>query len=300
MRHLGISGGGTKIVGLHTAAREIILQQWYQPDIISGISAGAILSLPIAMGKWGEIANILQHLEVKDFFNQPALNSKGKLTLRAYWNIITGKHYLGQQRALRDKLMQVINEDEYYAWCDAVGNKDAPQVVVGTVDRTTGSRHYYELNSWHYDAALDFICASAAIPIFTEGIFHNDRHLYDGGIRDHCPTAWMLSRSGWSNRITHSISIYSRPKDYQLPAKPLKPKNILAVLQDYVDISNVEVSKMDEELEQLYAAQQGIYHHIHYLPAILQSVYDTDPLRLARLATEGILAVRNNPAPWLQ
>ncbi len=41
MKHLGISGGGIKISGLFGAAEAIIAEKQYQPDITSGISAGA-------------------------------------------------------------------------------------------------------------------------------------------------------------------------------------------------------------------------------------------------------------------
>ncbi|NNE78026.1 MAG: patatin-like phospholipase family protein, partial [Pricia sp.] len=55
MRHLGISGGGTKIAGLFGVAESIIYDRGYMPEVISGISAGAILALPLALGKREEI-----------------------------------------------------------------------------------------------------------------------------------------------------------------------------------------------------------------------------------------------------
>jgi len=290
MQHLGISGGGTKITGLYGAAKELIQGHGYAPKVISGISAGAILSLPIALKKWTAIDRILDHLTLKTFFSHPPVKANGKLTLGAYWRLIRGKHYLGQQSALRDQLAAVISQEEYYHWCDRAGTQ-LPAVIVGTVDRRTGARHYWDLRFYHYDAALDFICASAAIPVFTKGVFHHHMHLYDGGLRDHNPSAWVLEHSHWADAITEHVSIYSRPKDYRLQDKPIQPSNALAVLQDYIDITNVEISKMDERMEVMLCEQKGIKYRQYFLPSIMESVYDTDPERLKALYAAGVAAI---------
>jgi predicted acylesterase/phospholipase RssA len=48
MKHLEISGGGTKIAGLFSVCESIIKERGYKPDIISRISGGALLSVPLA------------------------------------------------------------------------------------------------------------------------------------------------------------------------------------------------------------------------------------------------------------
>lgn len=296
MKHLGISGGGTKIVGLFGVAEALMIDQSFQPDIISGISAGAILSLPLAMGKWEEIHAILDTLQTEDFFNKPPYNDRGRLTPGAILRAITGKHYLGQQRALNDRIREVISPVDFTAYQQ---NDSMAICIVGSVDRITGKRYYFNLKELDYNTMVKAIAASAAIPIFTEGVEMTwngqPLHLYDGGIRDHCPTGWMLSDSSFADKITATISIYSRPKDYVLKNKTTTPGNVLDVLQDYVDISNVEVSKMDEQLEDYLSKEKGIPQHKYFLPSIMQSVYDTDPARLQQLYVAGRKLVLDDP-----
>lgn len=288
MKHLGISGGGTKITGLFGAAEALLRDQQYQPDLISGISAGAILSLPLAMGKWEATHAILDNLKTEDFFNKPAFNDRGKLTLGAISRAISGRHYLGQQRALNDRVREVISPEDFAQY---QLNDKQPICLVGSVDRITGTRYYFNLKEVDYETMIKAIAASAAIPIFTEGIFLDwqgkSLHLYDGGIRDHCPTGWVLTDSPFAERITETVSLYSRPQDYVLKNKTQDPGNVLSVLQDYVDISNVEVSKMDEQLEDLICKKRNIPQRKYFLPSIMQSVYDTDPVRLRQLYEAG-------------
>lgn len=288
MKHLGISGGGTKITGLFGAAEALLLDQQYQPDLISGISAGAILSLPLAMEKWEETHAILDNLKTADFFNKPAFNDRGKLTIGAIGRAISGKHYLGQQRALNDRIREVIAPE---AFAQYQLNNSQPICLVGSVDRITGTRYYFNLKEVDYETMIKAIAASAAIPIFTEGIFleweGKTLHLYDGGIRDHCPTGWVLTDSPYAEQITETVSLYSRPQDYVLKNKTRDPGGVLRVLQDYVDISNVEVSKMDEQLEDLICKKRNIPQRKYFLPSIMESVYDTDPNRLQQLYQAG-------------
>ncbi len=292
MIHLGISGGGTKITGLYGAAEELIRYQGFRPDLISGISAGAILSLPLAMQKWDEIAAILNNLTTRDFFNKPAIRDNGKLRPAAIWRALTGKHYLGQQRALSDRIREVIPPEEHARYQAG----DFPICMVGAVDRITGGRLYFNLKEVSYDVMIKAVAASAAIPIFTEGIFMDWQgwkvHLYDGGIRDHCPTGWMLTDSPWANSITETVSLYSRPADYRLKDKKVYPGSVLEVLEDYVDISNLEVSKMDELLEDLICRERGISQRKYFLPSVMLNVYDVNPVRLQQLYEAGRDAVR--------
>lgn len=67
MKHLGISGGSTKIAGLTGAAFQLLEANNYQPDIISGISAGSILTLPILFKKWDMLKTTVTNLKFNRF-----------------------------------------------------------------------------------------------------------------------------------------------------------------------------------------------------------------------------------------
>ncbi len=280
MKHLGISGGGTKIAGLFGMAETLIREKGYRPGIISGISAGAILAVPLAMGKFDEIREWVLHFSMKDFFSQPPVNRKGKLTFRAYWNFLTGKPYLGKQENLPKTISKVITPAVFREYVEG----DYPVCLAGSIDFITGSRKYINLKEVDHATFLKAVNASASIPIYTEAVRLNDWYLFDGGVRDHIGTAWVLEHvSG----IEESVSLYSRPEDYRVLPREFSDRNLLKILGRFVDITGTEVSKNDEWQEDRLCRELNIPQHKLFLPRVMESVYDVDPERLLQAYETG-------------
>jgi predicted acylesterase/phospholipase RssA len=62
MKIYNLSGGATKIGGLFAKSERIIKEFGYKPDVISGVSSGALLVLPIALGKWDELKYLIHNI----------------------------------------------------------------------------------------------------------------------------------------------------------------------------------------------------------------------------------------------
>lgn len=280
MKHLGISGGGTKIGGLFGAAEVLLEEKGYKPDIISGISAGAILSVPLALKKFDEVRKMVLDFNLDTFFSQKPIKENGKFTFRSYWNIITGKPYLGKQENLPKILGRVVTREDFEDYVTG----DYPACIVGAIDVITGSRHYFNLKTVKYDEYLQAVNASASIPIFTKAIVMNTEYLYDGGIRDHIATPWILENYP---DISETVSIYSRPEDFKLLPEKFSDKNILKILERIMDITNVEISKTDEILENKICEIRSINQTKIFLPRVMESVYDVNKARLRKMYEEG-------------
>lgn len=284
MKHLGISGGSTKIAGLAGAAYELIENCNYQPDVISGISAGSILALPIIFKKWSQIENTVKNLKLSDFFKIAPVNSEGRFTFKAILRLIFGKESLGSEKNLLHKIREFISEEEFSQYKQDV---TMPVVYIGAVDFATGSRKYFNLKEVQYCEYLQIVLASASIPIFCESVKmkngNDDMYLFDCGVRDHIATPWILQNV---KNVTESVSIYSRPEDYKLGEK-WQPNDVLKTLERYVDITNVEISKSDEMLEDLLCEKLNVKQTKIFLPKILTSLYDVDHTRLVALYDAG-------------
>lgn len=306
MKHLGISGGGTKIAGLYGAAEVILKEKNYQPDIISGISAGAILSLPLALGRFDEIKKMVLDFNLDSFFSESPIKENGKFRFfNALKNIVRGNHYLGKQDALAETIKSLISSSDFE---DYQNNPDYPICIVGSVDFYSGRRIYVNLKEVAtYDLALKFINASASLPLFTAGVeldlpfkdfkqvlIEDKVFLYDGGIRDHSPTAKVIDSQVFP--ITETCTIFSRPENNQiLDPEDFKAKNILDILQRYVDISNTEISKDDELFEKEIISRLGIKDHgTFFLPKIMKGVYDVNPMHIQKIYTAGKESVEAN------
>jgi predicted acylesterase/phospholipase RssA len=308
MKHLGISGGGTKISGLFHAAEIMIREKNYVPDIISGISAGALLSVPLALAMKNEarydlIRARVNNITMEDFFSDTPINPDGKPNvINAAIKILEGKYYLGTQDNLERTLTEVVPEADFNEY---KASPECPICIVGAVDFYTGGRVYMNLKEVEYKDFPKFVNGSGSIPIYTAGIKVDEpfttfddkdfekAFLFDGGVRDHSPTAKILSV--YKNDITNTCTIYSRPENYQncIDDPDFDPGHLLEVLQRYVDISLVEISKNDEYMEKKIAEDYGIiYHDTIFLPWIMKHIYDIDPARL-QLLTEKAIELAN-------
>ena len=309
MKHLGISGGGTKIAGLFGVAESIIYDRGYQPDVISGISAGAVLSVPLALEKREQLKKLVLDFDLNTFFSVSPVKKNGKIKV---WNavkkIIAGKHYLGEQNNLETILSQVVTPEDFNNYKE---NDAFATCIVGTVDFYTGKRFYINLKTVDYDNFLKFVNASASIPIFTPGIsfsgpiedfegnvsHFNKALLFDGGVRDHSPSHKILASMHKDFQVTETCTIFSRPDELTeiIDPKIFKGDNLLRILNRYVEITNAEVSKNDEWQEQKIIAEKGILDHgTFYLPRIMNSVYDVNKKRLKELYKRSKLLVNDD------
>ncbi len=298
MKHLGISGGGTKIGGLFGAAQVLMQEKGFVPDLISGVSAGSVLSVPLALGKFDEVQRLVLNFDLDAFFSQCPVNRNGRLNAtRIAANILTGKPYFGRQDNLERTLSRVVTQQDF----DRYKQGNYPVCVVGVVDFVTGGRVYINLKHVSYSLFLKAVNASSSIPIFTNPIelhtsdfrpeafvgkpnLQEKMYLFDGGVRDHIGTGFMLKQFP---EITESVSLYARPEDYRVLSETFKINSVLDVFSRYVDISNVEVSKNDEAIERFIYRERNIPHTFVFLPRIMESVYDTNPARLAQMYQAG-------------
>lgn len=296
MKHLGISGGGTKIAGLFGVCESIIKEKGYKPDIISGISAGALLSVPLALGKLDEIKKLVLNLKFDTFFNESPVKKNGKIRVfNAIRKIISGKHYLGKQRNLEKTLSELVSKDEFE---DYKKDITLATCVVGSVDFYSGKRFYINLKNVSYENFLKYVNASASLPIYTPGIsFSNPIKdfegktsgfdkvlLYDGGVRDHSPSNKILASNHF--QIKETCTIFSRPENFKDIINPndFKPRNLMKVLERYVEITTAEVSKNDKTLESEIIKAKSIFDHgTFYLPKVMNGVYDINKDRLKEL-----------------
>lgn len=283
MKHLGISGGSTKISGLTGAAYQVLQQYGYKPDVISGVSAGSILSLPIVFKKWDMMEKVVKNLTLSEFFDIVPVTSSGGFTIRGILRVIFGKESLGSQKNLVNELKSFITPCEFEEY---KANVNMPPIYIGTVDFQNAARQVFNLKEVQYADYLNIVLASSSIPIFCESVHmkpaDKDMYLFDGGVRQHILTPWVLQNVGG---ITESVSIYSRPENYDIGA--WSPGNVMSVLQRYVNITNVEISKSDEALEDLLCRDMGVKQCKIFLPTIMTSLYDCDPTRLAQLYEAG-------------
>jgi len=268
---LSLSGGATKFIGLVGAAQGVI-SAGYKPTDIIGVSSGAIASVPAAMGLWLQAANKGLHLTLDDIFSIVPVNEDGGYTWQAIYRLITGKNSLGKQR-IQELVSEVISEELFSDY--VLG--DYPTCWAATVCMETAELVVWNLKEQSYQRYLDIVAASAAIPIATEGIVIDGYTYFDGGLREHAASSYLLSPG-----VNKCVTIYSRPEDPFCKSTNWN-RNLLSVHKRTLDILQGELSISDAIIENLTCKAYGIELFQVYLPRVLESLYDVDKERLKKL-----------------
>lgn len=285
MKHLGISGGSTKISGLTGAAETLILEKHYKPDIISGISAGAIIALPIALGLWDELIKVTTSFSLDTIFSKKPLDEKGDITFGGIRRILAGKESLGEHFNLVNVLKEIIPADLFEEYTK---NDCYPSVWIGAVDFVTYETKFFNLKTVSYIDYLKIILGSSAMPVYTPSSKYDDMFLFDGGVVFHIGTPWVLENIP---NITESVSIFSRSENYEQCDNEWEPSTMFSVAKRYVEMNLVNVSRMNEMLENLLCEKLNIKQTKIFLPIHLDGMYDVNRQRILNMYNIGKLSV---------
>lgn len=281
MKLYNLSGGATKIGGLYAKSQRIIQEFGYKPDIISGVSSGALLTLPIALNKWKELDVLINDFDLDTIFDNKPFNEKGKITLKAIWRTITGKPSFGTQNNLRKTLSSVITETDFQDYIVKAGNKEVPVVYIGVTNFNTGKFELINVTKVTYTQYLDYVIASTSIPLAVEAVKIGENYYYDGGVLHHTCTNALINNLG--NKITHCITVFSRPEGYDLSYKNFNQVDIGQVFKATQDLQIANISISDQRIEKLLCKQYGIVNKQVFCPKVLTSMYDVDKNRLQQL-----------------
>lgn len=276
MKHLGLSGAGFAIPGIAGSAYQLI-KQGYEPDIISGVSSGAILAFLLTYSnKPLEILeNNITNFSAKDVFDTPPLKKSGRISVMGIFNLIT-KGYFSKKDKLEKTLKKYVTEEDFYC---KKNNIKTPICLVLCVDLLSGKRIVKNLSDLSYANAVNMVIASASIPIFTKPLKMDKNVLVDGGVRNHILTPYVFKNYD----ITENWSVYSRPQDFQKPMDEKSLKNSVSILMRTIEIMQFEISKSDEEYSNMFAEKKGIIHNSIFLDRLLKNVYQEDNFLATKL-----------------
>lgn len=294
MKHLGLSGGSTQIPELVRSAHDIIEDFGYRPNIISGVSSGAITAIITAMaihnpGIWRDAKHLSTNFKMSDFFDKCPVNDKGQFTFtgltRLFRNLALnadkrGVKSLGVQN-VRKVLGKIITEDHFKEY---KSDEKYAEVFVLAVEAGKMKVKDFSLKSArNYNEFMLMIGASCAIPFTTQPIKIHNKYYYDGGIRYHNPSPFVLNNVFG---ITHNISVYSRAETMDEFNQFDWSQNLVKTLAYSTRALSMGVSEGNHYEEVEVCRKLGVKRKSVFLPAGLGHLYDVTPEQLQRLYEE--------------
>jgi predicted acylesterase/phospholipase RssA len=266
MKGLAISGGSTKIGFLAGAAIELMKTNDY--EIITGISAGSIISLMLAIKEYDILQNAVLSCTQDDFFDVKPLNDKGDIRIRSLFRLLQGKHSLGEF-SLIDLLKKYYTPEMHVQM-----QKSGKIVKVGAVNMNLIQIEYCDITKVDYDVALQWVVASSSIPLATDAVKIGVYYYFDGGVMEHVGGMEALMSGAESLDV-----VYSRSEDLEIKKKDLdwKPKNIFSVVMRTLDVMGTRISFENESEIDLYCKYKNIPLNNYYAPFTLtDNLYKMD------------------------
>jgi len=283
---LSISGGGTKIIGQEKACQGIIRKYGFKPDLIVGVSSGAVLSLPIAMGKWEELKTMMDSLSMKSIFDKCPITKKNRVSVKGIIRALTGKPSLGTMKNLAENIKKVISESEFEQYKRSVS---LPICVIMAYDFKKAKRVFINLKEVSYSEYLKFVTASASLPIAAEPLESNNMVLVDGGVVNTSIANWAMENFD----VKKVVSVFSSPKEEDISDTTWEAKNVLNVWSRLEEILCQHSHHCDHLEEQRIAQDKGIIYKPIFLPKVLTSTFDVDKDRLEEFAKQSEIALHN-------
>lgn len=275
---LNFSGSSTKIIHFVDPGTRAIKQ--FNPHIVTGVSGGALIMMPLLLGKSKDLVKILTSLKPSDFMTTPFQTDKGNLNLHFFYVILQNiigplfgfkpRDGFTTMKPAKNLLRKFVSKEEFLYL------KSKYELYVGITSLSTSSEHAVKLNLLDYEHALDMIIASASIPVATVTPF-SQSSFYDGGVLSHIfSTPVMMNYD-----IDTCISIYSIPEE--LSATVVRNTGLLNNLYRTYKMIMHHSSQNDQYNELNYCSTKNIDLYTCHANEHTKGLYDTSDENLNNL-----------------
>jgi NTE family protein len=237
MKALVLSGGSIK-GAFQAGALRIVLQTGFRPDYIWGVSVGALNGafladragrsiLAGAEPRWGDIgAHLVQFW--RDRVTRPSDIVTRRSAPELAWSALLGRFNGLVSTARLQKLVRENVRTDRIAASPAVFR-------AGVVDLADG--HYFEADASREDL-IEYINASAAIPILMPLVVLNGRPLADGGVRDIAPLKHAIKAGATEIIVIATQAATLEPRSFN-------PRNVVSLTERVTEILLDEVLQND-------------------------------------------------------
>lgn len=181
-RTLIISGGGTRgswgagfAKGLAESGKEY--------ETVGGASAGSLIMSSVILNQFEELETLFNTIKNKDVYNVNPINSNGKIRVfKSFVRTFFGYPSIGESKNLRKLIEKIFTEEDYK---NILQQKKTLFCI--TTNLNTSKRFIKSTNTSSYTDMLDWIWASASVPILMKPVQKAGDSWVDGGLTDNVP-----------------------------------------------------------------------------------------------------------------
>ena len=235
MQALVLSGAGAN-GGWQAGALASLHTSGYRPDVIAGVSAGALNAVGYVLHGPSWLVERWRTLRTRDVTTTHGL-------ARMAWRVARGRLSLQEHRGLR----RIVDEAVTGPLPDG-----APVVYAGMVDWSSGYYRRVGLNALSREDLVDAVIASATIPLQWPPSTFQGRRYVDGGLRRMVPLGDVLHHL--PDRVTTISTQTAQAQPQEFGSIADIARGSLGILLDQVAADNV---RSFEAVNQLVKASGG-------------------------------------------
>lgn len=242
-------------------------------DVFVGSSTGVLLSPLTALDEMGRLKKAYTSVTQKSIFNVNPFNKKGGISpWNAIWRMVfvnpiskvfrrKYKPTLGESKPLRETIKTFFKEEDYRKIREELGK----EIVAVVTNLNTGMPEYKSSHDCGYEDFVDWMWASANVPMFMSLVKKDGSEYVDGGIVEHIPIQGAIDRD-----VDEIDVIVHRPEEYAADSG-YESTNTLKLLVRTNNIMHREISKNDIAISKLRAKDKDVKINIYYTPYKLSS-----------------------------
>lgn len=224
-----ISGGGSW--GAYTVGKLKELNVNY--DAVVGCSTGSLMAPLVALGEYDRLVEAYTSVTVSDIFDCNPFNRKGKVNIwKVLYRLLTGRTTIGETNALRKTIKKFFTEDDHRRIVES--GKDVIITVTNLSSRVTRTE-YKSIKEHSYEDFVDYMWASASIPMVGSLVKKDGKIYCDGGTTEGVPLQYV-SRNYPSARVDCFIHAPLTCEEYSS-----QPKNALQLIVRLLDMQRQEI-----------------------------------------------------------
>ena len=181
-RTLIISGGGTRgswgagfAKGLAESGKEY--------EIVGGTSAGALIMSSVILNQFEELETLFNTISNKDVYNVNPIRPNGEIGIfKSILRTLFGHSSIGETKNLRKLIEKIFTEKDYKNIL-----QQKKELFCITTSLNTSKMSIKSTSSSSYKDMLDWIWASASVPILMKPVEKEGESWVDGGLMDNVP-----------------------------------------------------------------------------------------------------------------
>ena len=296
---INASGGGIGFIGLLVALLTLNARGIYS-KICSGVSAGSIVMFLYYSDKLKSgLLLARKSYDPRIIFskrNDPQGKIAGKFSLRALWNLLRKRTYLGKMDNLEKNLKDLVSIEDW----DRIQKSSDIDCYIHCIDRKTGQKVSFNLRFLSRDQAVRVVIGSASIaglvPASRVIVNSVEYDLVDGGHKDSSAGSYLL-KSGIvkPDDFDECITIWRRSGLDTFGVKQgYEPDNLGDVIEDVIIGYPMAETAIDDEIkEREFCEDHGkIYSPIH-VSFKTESVYSITKAQIANAELVAAKAVND-------